>query len=132
MYCPLFKCPKGPTTLLFEESEQNVLVGDRGGNVRKYSIENSCKKILFKNLKYFFLGNEGVELLGHVSMILDFCLSFDEKLILTTDRDEKLRISRYPQTFVIENFCLKHTSFIKSVVCLSSNIIATSGKKLSF
>lgn len=69
-----------------------------------------------------------MELLGHVSMILDFCFSIDENFILTVDRDEKFRISRYPQTFVIENFCLGHTSFINSIVCISSNIAATSGK----
>lgn len=60
-------------------------------------------------------------------MILDFCFSKDGRYILTVDRDEKLRISHYPQTFIIENFCLGHTAFINSVVILNDYISATAG-----
>lgn len=60
-------------------------------------------------------------------MVLDFCFSKDNRYILTTDRDEKLRISRYPQTFIIENFCLGHSAFINSVITLDDNIAATAG-----
>lgn len=58
-------------------------------------------------------------LLGHVSMLTDVALvslpqgSASHDYILTSDRDEHIRISRGPpQTHIIEGYCLGHTSFI--------------------
>ena len=65
-------------------------------------------------------------------MLLDCCLSMDECLVMTADRDEKIKISRYPQTFVIENFCLGHTSFVSSICPLSEHLLASGGVFLQF
>ncbi|KAK1145904.1 tRNA (guanine-N(7)-)-methyltransferase non-catalytic subunit trm82 [Aspergillus melleus] len=61
-------------------------------------------------------------LVGHVSLLTDLAFvslpvdaSGDKKrsYILTADRDEHIRVSRGPpQTHVVENQCLGHTSFI--------------------
>lgn len=59
-------------------------------------------------------------LIGHVSLLTDLAfvslpVDSDKKrtYILTADRDEHIRVSRGPpQTHVIENQCLGHTSFI--------------------
>ncbi|PLB45080.1 tRNA methyltransferase [Aspergillus steynii IBT 23096] len=61
-------------------------------------------------------------LVGHVSLLTDLTFvslpvdaSADKKrtYVLTADRDEHIRVSRGPpQTHVIENQCLGHTSFI--------------------
>lgn len=63
-------------------------------------------------------------LLGHVSMLTDLALVLlpsgngPRDYILTADRDEHIRVSRGPpQSHVIENFCLGHTSFI-SKICI--------------
>lgn len=32
-----------------------------------------------------------------------------KQLLLTADRDGKLRVSRYPHAFIIDSFCLGHT-----------------------
>lgn len=54
--------------------------------------------------------NEFGELvLGHASMITSMQLSSDEKYIITSDRDEHIRVSHYPDGFNIETFCLGHT-----------------------
>uniref|UniRef100_A0A915LEH8 Uncharacterized protein n=1 Tax=Meloidogyne javanica TaxID=6303 RepID=A0A915LEH8_MELJA len=73
-------------------NNETVLVSNRFGSLFKFEIFES--KI-----------SEGVELLGHFSMLLDFCISPNGKLVLTADRDEKIRISRFPQAYVIEGFC---------------------------
>lgn len=59
-------------------------------------------------------------------MVLDVSLSEDGRFVLSADRDEKLRISRYPQSFVIHRFCLGHTSYINSL-CVDGHFAFTSG-----
>lgn len=54
-------------------------------------------------------------LLGHVSMLTSLVLgeSQGRGYIITGDRDEHIRVSRYaPQAHVIEAFCLGHKDFI--------------------
>lgn len=61
-------------------------------------------------------------LLGHVSLLTDVVYvslphstesSASRSYILTSDRDEHIRISRGPpQAYIIEGYCLGHTSFV--------------------
>lgn len=69
------------------------------------------------------------ELLGHLSILLDVCFSEDGLRLLTSDRDEKIRISRYPQTSVIEQFCLGHTAYVRTIATRSS-LVASAGRFL--
>ncbi|KAI8615659.1 hypothetical protein BC830DRAFT_1049044, partial [Chytriomyces sp. MP71] len=54
-------------------------------------------------------------LLGHCSMITNMILNRESGLLLTSDRDEKIRVSLFPDTFEIEGFCLGHRGFITSI-----------------
>lgn len=57
-------------------------------------------------------------LLGHVSMITSMVLGEmkGKTVILTSDRDEHIRVSRYiPQAYVIEGFCLGHSDFVTAM-----------------
>ncbi|KAF2146629.1 uncharacterized protein K452DRAFT_241559 [Aplosporella prunicola CBS 121167] len=84
-------------------------------------------------------------LLGHVSMLTDLVLvTLDQenpeqpggsvaglvkprRYILTSDRDEHIRISRaQPQTHIIEGFCLGHQEFV-SKMCVPTQEILISG-----
>lgn len=66
-------------------------------------------------------------LFGHVSLLTDLAcvtLSAEESgtmprsYILTSDRDEHIRVSRgVPQTHIIEGYCLEHTEFV-SKMCI--------------
>ena len=61
-------------------------------------------------------------LLGHVSMLTDLAFvsitsgsepDASHDYILTSDRDEHIRLSRgLPQSHIIEGYCLAHTSFV--------------------
>jgi len=63
-------------------------------------------------------------LLGHVSLLTDLAIATgdvegkDRPFILTSDRDEHIRVSRgIPQTHVIHSYCLGHTEFV-SKLCI--------------
>ncbi|KAH8154886.1 uncharacterized protein LAJ45_01418 [Morchella importuna] len=63
-------------------------------------------------------------LLGHVSMLVDIASvtvpgpqdTKPRTYVLTADRDEHIRVSRYPQGHVIEGFCLGHESFVSKLL----------------
>ncbi|KAJ3227022.1 WD repeat-containing protein 4 [Clydaea vesicula] len=53
--------------------------------------------------------------LGHVSMLLDFTFSIDGKHIITCERDEKIRVSNFPNSFIIDCYCLGHKEYVNSI-----------------
>jgi tRNA (guanine-N(7)-)-methyltransferase subunit TRM82 len=60
-------------------------------------------------------------LLGHVSIITDLALSPSEKHLFTADRDEKVRVSRFPFAAQIDAFCLGHTEYVTRVALLGGS-----------
>lgn len=77
-------------------------------------------------------------LLGHVSMLTDLSLitlskaidgeSRPRGYILTSDRDEHIRISRgQPQAHIIEGFCLGHDEFVSRLCPLSDELLVSGG-----
>ncbi|KAF5658754.1 tRNA-methyltransferase [Fusarium heterosporum] len=71
-------------------------------------------------------------LLGHVSMLTALAIGESEgrRYILTADRDEHIRVTRYiPQAYVIEGFCFGHKDFISSmtVPALRGEIVVSGG-----
>ena len=77
---------------------------DKSGDVFQFSVNQ----------------NEGKCLLGHLSMLLDVKLSNCGKFVISTDRDEKIRVSHYPNAYNIHNFCLGHTDFVTSLELLTN------------
>ncbi|GMF68864.1 unnamed protein product [Aspergillus oryzae] len=80
----------------------------------RYSQKNSTEEKNSLNFQHQLL-------LGHVSLLTDVAFvtvpqddNFGKKrsYILTGDRDEHIRVSRYPQAHIIEGYCLGHTAFV--------------------
>lgn len=89
--------PKKVTAVVFHE--EKIFFADRFGDVSSINIASLTSADCQFSL-------------GHTSYITDMVLSRDHKYLLTADRDYKIRVSSFPQTFCIHSFCLGHTSFV--------------------
>ncbi|KAF2681858.1 hypothetical protein K458DRAFT_371103 [Lentithecium fluviatile CBS 122367] len=69
-------------------------------------------------------------LLGHVSMLTDIVYTTvgTRSYLLTSDRDEHIRISRgLPQAHIIEGFCQGHEEFINRMCITKTNLLVSGG-----
>lgn len=69
-------------------------------------------------------------LLGHLSMLLDLKLTPDRRHVLTCDRDEKIRVSNFPNAYNIHGYCLGHTEFVSSLALVpgcNNRVLSSSG-----
>lgn len=59
---------------------------------------------------------------------IEFLVSF--RFVITCDRDEKIRVSRYPATHVIESYCLGHSEYVSGIeVVEDTTLVSVSGDK---
>lgn len=100
----------------FAMSGKFLIVCDKGGDCFEYDCEE------FKT--------PGRWLFGHLSQVLDAVINADETLIITCDRDEKIRITSHPDCHNIEMFCLGHSEFVSQLSFTNSGyLISVSGDK---
>lgn len=58
---------------------------------------------------------------GHTaSVITDMCIENKHSLVATSDRDEKIRITSFPNMITIESYCLGHTNVVTSCSFISN------------
>lgn len=76
-------------------------------------------------------------MLGHVSLLTDVAIATthaeprDRLFLLTSDRDEHVRVSRYPQAHVIHSYCLGFSEFVSKICVVpwaQRYVIAGSGE----
>ena len=69
-------------------------------------------------------------ILGHVSMLTDVCMVKDSEghqFIITSDRDEHIRISYYPQCYIVDKWLFGHKHFVSSICCDKDNVLLSAG-----
>ncbi|XP_068724975.1 tRNA (guanine-N(7)-)-methyltransferase non-catalytic subunit WDR4-like [Montipora capricornis] len=93
------------TVFFFTHKEDYIVVGNKGGEVYRFFVKDASQE---KEL-----------LLGHVSMILDMVLTKDDNFLITSDRDEKIRISCFPNSYNIHSFCLGSLDFVSCLALLA-------------
>lgn len=102
-------------------SSEFLLIADKSGDVYRTDLS------VDKNLSLTFDDC----IMGHLSMLLDvvFISTKDnQQFILTADRDEKIRLSHYPNAYNIQGYCLGHTEFVSHVKLIDQNhILSASG-----
>ncbi|KAJ7625526.1 WD40 repeat-like protein [Roridomyces roridus] len=108
--------PKKPTGLAFTQDGQTILASDKFGDIFSYELHPAPQTVEQKKALASHDNPSGGKLiLGHASFLTTFSLSFDEKYIITADRDEHIRVSWYPQGYSIETYCLGHEKFVSTI-----------------
>lgn len=61
-------------------------------------------------------------------MLLDVKMSECGQFIITSDRDEKIRVTHYPNSYNIHGFCLGHEEFVSSISLMpNKKLVSASG-----
>lgn len=112
--------PKRPCAVSTSTNDADLIVADKFGDV--YSIPiNDENAVDEKSL---------VPILGHVSMLSDvFVAEHDNKqFILTGDRDEHIKITHFPQSYVVKQWLFGHHEFVSCLhLCEFNNDLLVSG-----
>lgn len=112
--------PKKPTCVRFLPNGERVLVANKYGDVFDYparpeDLEEAATTLLPAPKTTLV---EDKPILGHVSILLDMQVSSpsgDRTVIISSDHDEHIRVSRYPRSEVIHGFCLGHTGIVSKI-----------------
>jgi WD40 repeat protein len=106
----------------FDLTNKFLLIADKSGDVYKTDLSMDNNNLILTSDDC---------IMGHLSMLLD--ISFiqtneNQQFILTADRDEKIRLSHYPNAYNIQGYCLGHTEFVSHIKSIDQNhILSASG-----
>lgn len=109
--------PKRVTEMHFDKKDR-VVFADKFGDVFKVNLYDGKEDVADE-------GGESECILGHISTISCMKLDPECKVIVTGDRDEKVRISRYPDAYNIITYCLGHKSSILGITFCNPDILCS-------
>ncbi|CEP61397.1 Trm82p LALA0_S03e01948g [Lachancea lanzarotensis] len=116
--------PKRPNALTSTTDDKHVLVADKFGDV--YAVDAHSSEVVNAT-------NGGLEpILGHVSLLTAVAIISDadgKQLLVTADRDEHIRITHYPQTYIVDKWLFGSKQFI-STLCVpewGTNLLFSAG-----
>ncbi|XP_046463302.1 tRNA (guanine-N(7)-)-methyltransferase non-catalytic subunit WDR4-like [Daphnia pulex] len=104
-----WKAARKVSSLTFNSDSSQLLVADKAGDCFTYSLNEPT--------------GQGKLILGHLSMLLAVVVSSDNKFVITSERDEKIRVSCLPNAYNIHSYCLGHTEFITSLAFIQNNLL---------
>ncbi|XP_033341412.2 tRNA (guanine-N(7)-)-methyltransferase non-catalytic subunit wuho [Megalopta genalis] len=117
-----FVCTNRKQLCLYEKRNCNLLSNQtltRAASKVRFTPGNDIVVADKTGDAYLFPSNKSdnaILLLGHLSMLLDVIVTEDEKYIVTTDRDEKIRVSMFPNSYNIMSYCLGHKKFVTNIL----------------
>ena len=135
---------KRASAITYDATESIIIVADKTGEVYTFPWPLLSPPLVekYNNLKLLppvddinpmtkvtderFLGTF---LLGHSSSVVACTLGTAPwgRVLVTADRDEHVRISVFPQTWIIHAMGLGHTSFVSCVVAVQDGIVTGGG-----
>ncbi|GJQ09686.1 hypothetical protein GpartN1_g1477.t1 [Galdieria partita] len=109
---------KRPCAVIFScESNSKILVADKSGLVHVISLSEESQSLPWleqrvENEENFLSKDEDDDsCLGHYATIVAVTMSMNGEYVITGDRDNKIRVSEYPNTYNIYSFCLSDPHF---------------------
>mmetsp|Transcript_11563 Transcript_11563/g.48082 ORF Transcript_11563/g.48082 Transcript_11563/m.48082 type:complete len:281 (-) Transcript_11563:2942-3784(-) len=113
--------PKRLTSVSIVPNTDHALVSDKAGDLWRLKLETDGPDVVtIEDVE----GGTNEPILGHFSVLTDFDVA--ERAVATADRDNKIRISRLPEAFVIDAFLLGHRESIAQVKFVSSSLLVSS------
>lgn len=112
--------PKRPCAVLTSLDDSTLIVADKFGDVYEIPIDESTP-IAEKDL---------IPILGHVSMLSDVLVAKhgDRQFVLTGDRDEHIKVSHYPESYVVKHWLFGHHEFVSCMhICSFDDKLLVSG-----
>ncbi|KAI6024436.1 WD40-repeat-containing domain protein [Pisolithus marmoratus] len=110
--------PKKSTGIGFTKGN-DLLAADKFGDVFRYTLRpdpsDTSKKPADDASASYENPSGGVLVLGHVSVLTGCLLTPNQDFIITSDRDEHIRVSWYPEGYVIESYCLGHEKYVSAI-----------------
>lgn len=105
--------PKRPCAVLTTMDDKSIILADKFGDVYEIGIDAE-QPIPEKDL---------VPILGHVSMLSDVLVAEHngQQYVLTGDRDEHIKVSHYPLTYVVKHWLFGHREFVSCLHLASFN-----------
>ncbi len=100
-----------------------IVAGDLNGDATAYTAENYEENEIEKGKKSLRR-----VLLGHTASVLtsvEIVADSGGSKILTSDRDEKVRVSSFPQTFHVEGYLLGHSSYVSDIKIIRNNLMGS-------
>ncbi|QRV74187.1 tRNA (guanine-N(7))-methyltransferase subunit TRM82 [Ceratobasidium sp. AG-Ba] len=119
--------PKRANVLKLTKDGQTILAADKFGDIFSYPLTPKETKPVIstqpattastsRSISTAMHDNpEGTLILGHTSIVTALALTLDEKLIVSADRDEHVRVSWYPDGWDVEKYCMGHKKFISAL-----------------
>mmetsp|Transcript_5243 Transcript_5243/g.11065 ORF Transcript_5243/g.11065 Transcript_5243/m.11065 type:complete len:527 (-) Transcript_5243:43-1623(-) len=123
----IYNLPKRARSLAFTSVEnlQVIVAGDLSGDAIAFPVPTDApSSTCDENEAVKAMSTPKRLLLGHTASMLTglSVVSNDQQqqFILTADRDEKVRISYFPETHIIHGYLLGHSSFISCMDAISN------------
>ncbi|WBW75196.1 tRNA (guanine-N7-)-methyltransferase WD repeat subunit Trm82 [Schizosaccharomyces osmophilus] len=121
--------PKRCADMKFDDSG-DLIFGDKFGDV--YRINEEWFKSASSENQKEKKESKLEPIMGHVSILTQLCLTNDphkpdQKIIVTSDRDEHIRISRFPSAYIIDGFCMGHEDFISRISLYDNSTLISGG-----
>jgi tRNA (guanine-N(7)-)-methyltransferase subunit TRM82 len=88
---------------VFSPDNKTIVFADKFGDVLTFDFTSNEKERL---------------VMGHYASITDMILSPDGKYLITSDKDEHIRVSHYPEVYDIKCYCFGHTDFVSGLMLL--------------